>query len=212
MLPATCGPCRSSLQQVDITRQAQMILSCVVRVREKLGYYVGKTLITQVLRGSRDQRIQDLGLDKLSTYGLMSQLKAGRVRELMECLELEGCLWVNPAHSTLEPAGRARELLFEGGTLSMPVRKDRVQERSRPDIPPAGPEGLVNALKALRFRLAQAEGVPAYIVFSNAALADMAARRPRTMEAFLEVSGVGRVKAAKYGEAFLRVIKDWAGD
>ncbi len=208
----SCGNCRGEFASEDITVSAQMILSCVVRVREKLGYYVGKTLIVQVLRGSRDQRVRDLGLDKLSTFGLMAQLSAGRVRELMEYLELEGFLRTTPAHSTLEPAGKARSLLFEGERLSMPLRKDRVREKKPASkgtaLPEAREERLLAALRTLRARLAQAEGVPAYIVFSNAALADMARRAPRTMEAFLEVSGVGRVKAAKYGEAFLRVIQE----
>ena len=208
----SCGNCRGEFASEDITVSAQMILSCVVRVREKLGYYVGKTLIVQVLRGSRDQRVRDLGLDKLSTFGLMAQLSAGRVRELMEYLELEGFLRTNPAHSTLEPAGKARSLLFAGERLSMPLRKDRVREKKPASkgtaLPEAGEERLLAALRTLRARLAQAEGVPAYIVFSNAALASMARRAPRTMEAFLEVSGVGRVKAAKYGEAFLRVIQE----
>ena len=208
----SCGNCRGEFASEDITVSAQMILSCVVRVREKLGYYVGKTLIVQVLRGSRDQRVRDLGLDKLSTFGLMAQLSAGRVRELMEYLELEGFLRINPAHSTLDPAGKARSLLFEGERLSMPLRKDRVREKKPASkgtaLPEAREERLLAALRTLRARLAQAEGVPAYIVFSNAALADMARRAPRTMEAFLEVSGVGRVKAAKYGEAFLRVIQE----
>ena len=208
----SCGNCRGEFASEDITVSAQMILSCVVRVREKLGYYVGKTLIVQVLRGSRDQRVRDLGLDKLSTFGLMAQLSAGRVRELMAYLELEGFLRTNPAHSTLEPAGKARSLLFAGERLSMPLRKDRVREKKPASkgtaLPEAGEERLLAALRTLRARLAQAEGVPAYIVFSNAALASMARRAPRTMEAFLEVSGVGRVKAAKYGEAFLRVIQE----
>ena len=68
---------------------------------------------------------------------------------------------------------------------------------------------LLAALKALRFRLAQEAGVPAYVVFSNAALTDMAALRPLNMEEFLQVSGVGRVKAERYGEVFLKVIRDW---
>ena len=60
--------------------------------------------------------------------------------------------------------------------------------------------------RALRAAIAAAEGVPAYVVFSNATLADMAAKAPRTMEDFLEVSGVGEIKAARYGEAFLKAI------
>ena len=69
-----CGSCKSMYQHEDITVAAQMALSCVRRVREHLGYYVGKTLIVQTLRGSRDRRVLQLGLDTLSTYGLMRQL------------------------------------------------------------------------------------------------------------------------------------------
>ena len=72
---------------------------------------------------------------------------------------------------------------------------------------PVGP--LMGELKALRTRLAQAEGVPAYIIFSNATLADMAVKLPTTMEGLLEVSGVGSVKAARYGAAFLDVIREY---
>lgn len=206
-----CGNCQGDFTKEDVTIPAQMILSCVVRVRERLGYYVGKTLIIQILRGSKEQRVRELGLDKLSTYGLMDKVSGSRVRELMEFLELEGCLWVNPAHSTLEPAGRARQVLFEGQKLFMPVRTDRVKERKTPgkgrELQPAAQGELLAELRALRSRLAQEESVPAYIVFSNASLADMAARAPCTMEEFLEVSGVGRVKAARYGKDFLYVIR-----
>ena len=64
-------------------------------------------------------------------------------------------------------------------------------------------------MKALRFRLAQEQGVPAYIVFSNATLLDMAAKRPGSMQELLDVSGVGRVKAERYGAAFLNEIRQY---
>ena len=70
-------------------------------------------------------------------------------------------------------------------------------------------EDLFAVLKALRTKLAQEEKVPAYIVFSNAALADMAARRPRTKTEFLQVTGVGEIKAARYGQVFLEEIHNW---
>ena len=80
-------------------------------------------------------------------------------------------------------------------------------------VPPAISQeadgGLLAVLKALRFRLAQEAGVPAYVVFSNATLSDMAALRPLDMEEFLRVSGVGKVKAERYGAAFLAAIRDW---
>ena len=72
-------------------------------------------------------------------------------------------------------------------------------------------DGLYEALRKLRFQIAKRENVPAYVVFSNATLADMALKRPRDMQAFLMVSGVGEYKAVRYGEAFLQEIKVWEG-
>ena len=102
-----CGSCKSMYQHEDITVAAQMALSCVRRVREHLGYYVGKTLIVQTLRGSRDRRVLQLGLDTLSTYGLMRQLSVEKVRGYLDFLEAEGYLQTNPDHFTLEPTAAA---------------------------------------------------------------------------------------------------------
>ena len=211
-----CGNCRGEYQLQDITVPAQMILSCVHRVKGRLGYYVGKTLLVQVLRGSRNQRVTDLGLDQLSTYGLLSRLPAEQVRTLMDFLESEGYLRTNPLHATLEPTPAAAKILFQGEKLSMPVRKDRAGEARRAGrkktavhSPAPEAEDLFSALRAVRTRLAQEENVPAYVVFSNATLADMAEKAPRTMDEFLDVTGVGEVKAARYGEEFLRAIAEY---
>ena len=80
--------------------------------QEKLGYHVGVTLVIKTLRGSKDQRIQQLGLDQLSTYGLMREMSQGQIRTRIDILMLEGLLRVNPLHSTLEPAGDASAVLF----------------------------------------------------------------------------------------------------
>ena len=205
-----CGNCLGDFRWEDITREAQMILSCVLRVREKLGFSVGKTLIVRTLRGSRDARVLQLGLDRVSTYGLLAKVPAAQIQTWMDHLELEGYLRVDGTHDSLEVTGKARGILFQGETVSLPVRADRQPERNRrrkaATIPPAE-DRLYDALRSERMRIAQAEGVPAYVVFSNAALADMAARRPQSLSEFLEVSGVGEVKAQRYGEAFLQAIR-----
>jgi len=199
----------------DITIPAQMILSCVVRVRETLGYYVGKTLIVQTLRGSRDQRLLQLGLDALSTYGLMQKLSAERALAMLDRLEEEGYLRTNARHFTLEPTAAANAVLFGGEKVTMPVHiesavqsgaKKHRRKSAAASAPTTGTDDLFAALKAEHTRLAAAEGVPAYVVFSNATIADMAAKATRTMEDFLEVSGVGEIKAARYGKAFLKAI------
>ena len=208
-----CGNCKGNYQIKDITIPAQMILSCVLRVKEHLGHYVGKTLIIQTLRGSKDQRVLELGLNTLSTYGLMNELPSEQVRTFIDFLESEEYLQTNSLHFTLEPTKSASAVLFGGKKVSMPVRIDHSSnslEKGRHKKALTSVSGkaedLFSTLKAVRTRIAQEENIPAYVVFSNATLTDMAAKAPRTMAEFLEVSGVGEVKAARYGEIFLKTI------
>lgn len=176
---------------------------------------MGENLLIEVLRGGGSQRLRQLGLEGVSTYGLMKQVPRGEVRRLVEYLEEQGFLHRDPAHGGVSVTGQAGELLFHGGTLTMPVRAGEAPAL-RPGRKAGGAAdadaGLLAALKAERLRLAQAGNVPAYIVFSNAVLEEMAARCPRTMDEFLEVSGVGAVKAQRYGENFLHVIEQYAQD
>ena len=203
-----CGNCRSQFVQVDITRQAQMILSCVKRVQGKLGYYVGADLLSKVLRGSRSQRVLTLGLDGLTTYGLLRDTSEALTRRYLEALEEAGYLVTEPVHKTLRPTTQAGEVLFRGSKVFLTQRaapavfRPREEGLERSGQQPEDQE-LMAALKATRLQLARQEEVPLYVIFSNATLADMARRRPQTMEEFLSVSGVGEVKARKYGAAFL---------
>ena len=206
-----CGNCRSQFVQVDITRQAQMILSCVKRVQGKLGYYVGADLLSKVLRGSRSQRVLTLGLDGLTTYGLLRDTSEALTRRYLEALEEVGYLVTEPVHKTLRPTPQAGEVLFRGSKVFLTQRaapavfRPREEGLERSGQQPEDQE-LMAALKATRLQLARQEEVPLYVILSNATLADMARRRPQTMEEFLSVSGVGEVKARKYGAAFLAVL------
>ena len=214
-----CGVCQGIFTRADITIQAQMILSCIKRVRDKLGYSVGTSLIIQVLRGGHGHRIKELGLDQLSTYGLMKEEPRERIRAYLDCLEAANCIYIESEHTTLRLGPQAGAVLFHGERVSMTTRIEpevitaptQKQEADRPS-PAAADGGLLTALKAARTLLARREGVPPYIIFSNAALADMAAKVPRTMEEFLNVSGVGQAKARRYGSEFLAVIAEYQGE
>ncbi len=223
----TCGNCTNCLAEyvdIDITTEAQMILSCIKRVRAHLGYSVGTALIVNVLRGGKVKRVLDMGLDKVKTYGMMVKSDPMQIRLYIEQLEKEGYLRITEEYQTLVLTDRADEVLFRGETVTMPVKLTHAEpeppkKAGRPvsakGKPPASaysgeaPEELLDMLKTVRLRLAEEEKVPRYMVFSNAALEDMAVRRPHTMEEFLNVSGVGNTKAAKYGEIFLGVIADY---
>lgn len=208
-----CGNCKGSHQMMEVTVHAQMILSCVLRIREKLGYAVGKTLLVKTLRGSKDQNVLRLGLNRISTYGLMDKLSAGQVRARIDFLLLEGYLQIDAQHAVLEPTPAASPLLRGQKKLLMPVRLESrtaaPARRHRGRAFAAGTEesaGLFAALKAVRMTIARQENVPAYVVFSNATLMDMADKAPCSMAEFLEVSGVGEVKAERYGQIFLDAI------
>ena len=204
-----CGNCLAEYETQDLTREAQMILSCVVRARNRLGYCVGASILSQTLHGGRSVRVRELELDALPTYGLMHTMPRAQIRERIELLERAGYLETDPVHGGVDTTERAAAVLFSGEQVLTRMRRTPLTEPPKQKKAAASrtDEPLLAALKALRFRIAQEQGVPAYIVFSNATLLDMAAKRPGSMQALLEVSGVGHVKAERYGAAFLNEIR-----
>lgn len=209
-----CGNCLRHLTEVDITRQAQMILSCVHRIREHLRYSVGAALVAGVLWGSQEKRLLELHLDKLSTYGLLKDTPRRQIRDMLECLESQGYLCTDPVHGGVSLTAQARAVLFEGEKVTMLVREKPTEEKkaSKPAPVRQTDQALYEVLRKLRFCLAKAEDIPAFIIFSNATLADMAAKAPETISEFLQVSGVGQQKAARYGEDFLEAIRSYKAE
>ena len=209
-----CGNCVNEQRQVDITLQAQKILSGVARVERRYPGSLGTTLIVRMLHGSQEQRVRQLGLETLSTYGIMVDTDRSKIREYIDALVEQGYLvQTTGSFPVLQTTERAWEVLRGKARVTCAERIARAEAPARQrsgDRQNAMPEdGLYGALRSLRLELAKAEGVPAYVVFSNATLADMAIKRPSTMEEFLDVSGVGEYKAARYGKAFLDAIREW---
>ena len=216
-----CSNCSTDVEVEDATVDAQKVVSCVLRVEQR-GRQVGKTTIVDVLRGSKADRILSWGFNELSTYGIMADQSAQRVRYVLDALVNAGYLGVTDGSYPcvfVTPAGRDWLLRTrEPFMLTVPKRLPReaaekdagrvfgARKKGALGASDADPE-LVEALRSLRTRIAAEEGVPAYIVFSNATLVDMAAKRPQTLEEFLDVSGVGRVKAERYGVRFLEVLR-----
>ena len=207
-----CGNCRGVFTNEDVTLKAQMALSCVERIRRRCGFYVGKTLLVQTLCGSENKRLTALGLNTISTYGLMKGTTAAKCSELIDYLLTEGYLAINIEHSTVEPGERFREGIAKGAEIIMPVRKLKPIEKrtSRAARSPgfANP-GLYDALKAVRMDLARREKVPPYVICSNATLSAMAALAPRSIEQFMDIPGIGEKKAARYGKAFIMAIAEY---
>lgn len=209
-----CGNCKGDFEEVDVTRKAQMLLSCIVRIQDRLGYRVGATVVIRVLVGSRDKRILNLGLNTLSTYGLIRGGERTDLRRLAEHLEAEGYLRTEPEHQTLCLTEKAAAVLYHGQTVLMKQRKElekpvpasavqttvHLQEEDRE---------LYDVLRDLRAELARKAKMAPFMVFSNATLVDMAAKKPTTIPEFRRISGVGELKASWYAEVFTRTIKNY---
>ena len=212
-LCGNCSSCKGNFEEVDITREAQMILSCVKRIQDKLGYTVGVNMIGNVLRGSRNKRLLELGLDEISTYGLLKGRTRSDIHAMIDHLEGEGYLEgdPDPEFPTLSLSGTAGQVLYRGKQVMMKVEVEPEEiAAAASSVKLSGNENeLFDVLKELRMKLAKDAGVPAYVVFSNATLSDMAKKRPKNMSQFKKVSGVGEIKAAWYGETFLKCIREY---
>jgi len=215
--PAPCGNCDICLEPpetYDATEHAQMALSCVYRLRQSFGI----AHVVDVLRGSENEKILRFGHDQLSTYGIGAEVSRDHWQSLIRQLIHRGYLTQDIArYSVLKLTAKAQPLLRGEESLVLakprtrvPTKKQRkAADRSARAAGLAGlevDEALFERLRALRKRLADAQRVPAYVVFSDATLAEMAARKPRTQAELLEVGGVGQTKLERYGDAFLEVI------
>lgn len=213
-----CGNCNSGFTRKDITIEAQKILSGVTRVERRMPGGLGQVALIQMLQGSTSKRVTELGLDELPTYGVLATARRNSVREWIDSLIDQGYLvQTDGEYPVLHTTDKARQVLFHGEQVWQIRRKQSSAETARRPrksaIPPEsglqGYEDLYEALRGLRGRLAKEAHLPAYMIFSNAALADMVARRPHTMAEFLDVSGVGERKAQQYGQVFLQAIQAW---
>ena len=191
-----CANCTDTRESTDVTVDVQKVLSCVIR----MGQRFGKTMIAQVLTGSRNKKMMDFGFEKLTTYGIMKGQSAKDVSDFIEFIISENYLGVeNGQFPTIYVSERGKEVLT--GNVKVSRKVSVVTKQITNDDP------LFEQLRALRRTLSQEAGVPPFVVFSDKTLRDMASRMPVTEEDFLEVNGVGLAKLERYGEAFMEEIK-----
>lgn len=204
-----CSNCMAGFETVDATIEAQKILSCIFRMKQR-SRSGGKALVCAVLRGSREERVISSGLDELSTYGIMKDVSAQRTRDIMDYLEREGYIDIEPEHMTCVLTPAADEFIKSRRTLLMKLPCEQAEEKLSPreKEAPANPE-LFEELRALRKELAASLGVPAYVVFADASLREMCAKLPITNAEFMGISGVGSMKTERYGRQFIRIIKKY---
>jgi ATP-dependent DNA helicase RecQ len=205
-----CDVCMGELDYVEGALViAQKILSCVLR----LGQRFGGAYTSAVLVGSEDKRILESGHDRLSTYGLLSDTPRTVVQDWIEQLVGQGYLDKTGEYNVLTATEKGRLLLKGCVTprLVKPSQKPVKVSKVASDSWEGVDRNLFEKLRELRTEIASAKHMPAYIVFGDAVLRDMARRRPLTPDEFLQVKGVGQQKCNRYGKAFLAVMQAYCG-
>ena len=216
-----CDVCLDPAERVDGTEDAQQILSAVHGTGERFG----AAHVIDVLCGTTTEKVERAGHHRLPAFGAGAGRGKNEWRSLIRQMVATGLLELDiGGYGGISLTARGRELL-QGESVflyrpdTVPVRQPRPareaggRRRQEPeDGPLTGPEtALLDALKALRLQLARERGVPAYIVFSDRTLIDMARRKPRTEEQFAEVNGVGAAKLEAFAAPFLAAIESALG-
>ncbi|MDU0370333.1 DNA helicase RecQ [Hymenobacter endophyticus] len=220
-LPQDCGNCdicRNPPTTFDGTELAQKALSAVVRGRERMSL----TLLIDVLRGMRNQAVLSQGLDQIKTYGAGRDLPYLDWYSYVHQMLNDGLLYIAYEEGyALKMTDLGREVLQGQRPVSMkkfqPAEKAEKPTRGRKaaaaKAAPSTPEaGLFEALRALRKRIADEQGVPPYVIFTDTTLQEMAVERPVNRNAMLAISGVGMKKFENYGEAFIREVLAHGGN
>jgi len=206
--PGACGNCDVCLtppQTWDGTEAGRKLLSCVYRSGQRFG--AGHVI--DVLRGADTAKIRQHGHERLSTFGIGEDLSVARWRSVARQLMVQGYLLADPERfGALRLTPHSRALLRGDETLLLREEASvavRGRARREQTVSPAD-EQLWEALRERRKALAEEQGVPPFVIFHDATLKDMLARRPATADALLAVSGVGVAKLERYGAYFLEVI------
>ena len=208
-----CGNCARPAAQIDVTPVALNIVKCV----SECGQRFGASVVAAVLAGSREERLLQYRLDRLNSYGALSQYERASISQLIDRMVEKGFLKrVGDEYPILKLGANARALVDGSMRMkdySLPAVKGETAKKRRAaratkreaEVTTES-EALFQALRKLRTKIAEEKHVPPYVVLTDAALRDMSAKRPHGREDMLLVSGVGEAKMKAYGERFLQEI------
>ncbi len=200
-----CSNCNANSKEIDITVEAQKIMSCIIRAGERFGMLT----IIDILRGSKNEKIRNSHLDTLTTYGIMESVPKEYIRQVIEFLLVQSYIQATTdGYQVLKIQPKAYAVLRGQQSLHMRVlQQPDNMESSVPTSYVEIDEELFQQLKALRAKIAKVQSVPAFVIFTDAALRDMCIKLPQNLKSFLEVNGVGQTKANRYGERFIKLIR-----
>lgn len=192
-----CSNCLDERESVDITVEAQKVLSCVKRMNEKFG----KSLIGKVLTGSKDKQVLQWKFETLSTYGIMKDWSQKEVVQLIDFLTAEDYL--------LPSKGQFPLLSLSPIGIDVLLGKKQVYRKQLVVKQLVEDDQLFNVLREIRSDLARDKNLPPYVIFSDKTLQEFVEKQPKTSIEFLQIKGVGQNKLEQYGTIFMDAIKEY---
>nr|WP_280269351.1 DNA helicase RecQ [Nocardia wallacei] len=215
-----CDTCLNPPESWDGTVAAQKALSAVLRLKRERGQSFGAGHITDILVGKSNPKVLQHNHNELKVFGVGNDLRDTEWRGVIRQLLAQGLLAVHGEYGVLTLTDASKEVLFEGRQVMLRREPERVKPVKAPrakasrlaaaDLAPADAD-LFERLRAWRAAVAKEQGVPAYVVFHDATLREIAARKPTTLGELGGISGIGENKRAKYGEGVLEVVTADAG-
>jgi len=208
-----CDNCCDARSTHDHTVEARQLLSCIARLSQR-GERYGAAYIIEILRGARTQRLLGRGHETLSVYGIGKAVPAEEWRALTRSLLHQGLVEESHDGYSVLSLNEASWAVLRG---ERPVHVAKAPQAARPRPPAAGAsmdadgEALFERLRSLRKRLADTQGLPPYVIFHDATLREIVARRPQTLGQFAGIRGVGEGKLTRYGEQFMAVLREHGG-
>jgi len=197
-----CDICNGDHEKKDITRSAQMLLSAVVRTQERFGI----NYIIDIVRGADTVQIRNFGHDTLKTWGIGRELSKRELRDVFDALlGQEICMLSDGKYPVVKLLPKAQEVLLGTRTVEMLCSSESARREEKP-AEKERRSPLFEQLRQLRRTLAEEQGVPPFVIFSDRTLHDMAGRQPCSAADMLLVNGVGHAKLARYGTAFIDLI------
>lgn len=208
-----CYNCNHNFETMDVTKEARQIINCIYELKERYG----KGIVTDILLGNNNSKLEYIDTSSIKSYGCLSYLKKSLILKIIDQMIFEEYITIYSTNNyPILKLGDYSKLKQENTKVEIKIiEEDKKQEKiknknkNRTKLLANENYELYNLLKKLRLEIAREENVPAYFIFDDKCLVDMAAKKPLTKDEMLNVSGVGNYKLEKYGERFLKVINEY---
>ena len=206
-----CSNCTDDRELIDVTIDAQKVLSNIVRMSQLREGSYSRTQVVNVLRGKLPEKMLWTGFDTLSTYGLMADWSIKKLNSFVDYLVADGYLNVAGEYNGLSISEKGVRILKGEQTVTMrEIKVKETLEKSRSTKREVGGE-LFELLRKQRTVFAKELAIPPFMVFSDQVLMNLADAKPLSLNDMLNVSGIGEKKADQFGQAFLSVIQNYVG-